>query len=445
MAKPEDVAKLRDEYVKKSVLTNRIFMLILGLSILLLLFVILPYYLSLEHLNELEDEKEQFQRDFTRFSSFNSSLINYYQNYARIAGPLIDNDFKNISSRINELVKSGQSIYQECDKIEITGEFFKCNIRLMAENEYNYLINNQSKSILSSSYKSVLSNWDINYAPKITIIKQKLLDNYNLIINNSNTIQSILLVSQQLNDVTKTFFEKDVPRETISIFLGTPATQSNDSIESNQASLKDLLLSFKSNLTKVEGDISNTEGLISSITKRIGDVGTPIGSIALGFEEILVFSPIILAFFYLIFLSILKDTIRLKKEHIPPGDVVDTIKPLLLFSSQSKYLKLILLISPFFIFIVYSTSMLSLWARFDPFFIFDAFFWVFAVLYGVSGVVLAGNILKVQKEVVQICTSNGNREGDKKFTLITKVYHLYSVWFFLIPLPWFELNYYKVD
>ena len=375
-------------------------MLMLGLSILLLLFIILPYYLSLEHLNILKDEKDQFQNDFTRFSSFNNSLVNYYQNYEKIAEPLIDNDFKNISSRINELVLSGQSIYPECDKIVITGDFFKCNIRLMAENEYDYLINNQSKSILSSTFKSVLSNWDINYAPKITLIRQNLLDNYNSIINNSNTIQSTLLISQQLNGVTKTFFEKDVPRETISIFLGNPGNQSIDSLESNQASLKDLLVSFKSNITKIEGDITNTEGLISSIIKRIGDVGTPIGSIALGFEEILVFSPIILAFFYLIFLSVLKDTIRLKKEHIPPGDIVDTINPLLFFSSQSKFLRLILLISPFFVFIVYSALMLSLWARFDPFFIFDAFFWVFAILYTVSGVILIVNIFRVQKEVV---------------------------------------------
>lgn len=375
-------------------------MLMLGLSILLLLFIILPYYLSLEHLNILKDEKDQFQKDFTRFSSFNNSLVNYYQNYEKIAEPLIDNDFKNISSRINELVLSGLSIYPECDKIVITGDFFKCNIRLMAENEYDYLINNQSKSILSSTFKSVLSNWDINYAPKIALIRQNLLDNYNSIINNSNTIQSTLLISQQLNGVTKTFFEKDVPRETISIFLGNPGNQSIDSLESNQASLKDLLLSFKSNITKIEGDITNTEGLIASIIKRIGDVGTPIGSIALGFEEILVFSPIILAFFYLIFLSVLKDTIRLKKEHIPPGDIVDTINPLLFFSSQSKFLRLILLISPFFVFIVYSALMLSLWARFDPFFIFDAFFWVFAILYTVSGVILIVNIFRVQKEVV---------------------------------------------
>ena len=400
MAKSEDLSKLREEYIKKSVLTNRIFMLMLGLSILLLLFIILPYYLSLEHLNILKDEKDQFQNDFTRFSSFNNSLVNYYQNYEKIAEPLIDNDFKNISSRINELVLSGLSIYPECDKIVITGDFFKCNIRLMAENEYDYLINNQSKSILSSTFKSVLSNWDINYAPKITLIRQNLLDNYNSIINNSNTIQSTLLISQQLNGVTKTFFEKDVPRETISIFLGNPGNQSIDSLESNQASLKDLLLSFKSNITKIEGDITNTEGLIASIIKRIGDVGTPIGSIALGFEEILVFSPIILAFFYLIFLSVLKDTIRLKKEHIPPGDIVDTINPLLFFSSQSKFLRLILLISPFFVFIVYSALMLSLWARFDPFFIFDAFFWVFAILYTVSGVILIVNIFRVQKEVV---------------------------------------------
>ncbi|ALI37376.1 hypothetical protein NMY3_03191 [Candidatus Nitrosocosmicus oleophilus] len=400
MAKSEDLSKLREEYIKKSVLTNRIFMLMLGLSILLLLFIILPYYLSLEHLNILKDEKDQFQNDFTRFSSFNNSLVNYYQNYEKIAEPLIDNDFKNISSRINELVLSGLSIYPECDKIIITGDFFKCNIRLMAENEYDYLINNQSKSILSSTFKSVLSNWDINYAPKITLIRQNLLDNYNSIINNSNTIQSTLLISQQLNGVTKTFFEKDVPRETISIFLGNPGNQSIDSLESNQASLKDLLLSFKSNITKIEGDITNTEGLIASIIKRIGDVGTPIGSIALGFEEILVFSPIILAFFYLIFLSVLKDTIRLKKEHIPPGDIVDTINPLLFFSSQSKFLRLILLISPFFVFIVYSALMLSLWARFDPFFIFDAYFWVFAILYTVSGVILIVNIFRVQKEVV---------------------------------------------
>ena len=400
MAKSEDLSKLREEYIKKSVMTNRIFMLMLGLSILLLLFIILPYYLSLEHWNILKDSKDQFQKDFTRFSSFNSSLVNYYQNYEKIAEPLIDNDFKNISFKINELILSGQSIYPECDKIVITGEFFKCNIRLMAGNEYDYLINNQSKSILSSTFKSVLSNWDINYAPKITLIRQNLLDNYNSIINNSNTIQSTLLISQQLNGVTKTFFEKDVPRETISIFLGNPGNQSIDSLESNQASLKDLLVSFKSNITKIEGDITNTEGLIASIIKRIGDVGTPIGSIALGFEEILVFSPIILAFFYLIFLSVLKDTIRLKKEHIPPGDIVDTINPLLFFSSQSKFLRLILLISPFFVFIVYSALMLSLWARFDPFFIFDAFFWVFAILYAVSGVILVANILRVQKKVV---------------------------------------------
>ena len=400
MAKPEDVSKLRDEYVKKSVLTNRIFMLMLGLSLLLLLFIILPYYLSLEHLNILKDEREQFQKDFTRFSSFNNSLVNYYQNYAKIAEPLIDNDFKNISSRINQLVLSGQTIYPECEQIEITGEFFKCNIRLMAGNEYDYLINNQSKSLLSSTFKSVLRNWDINYAPKITLIRQNLLDNYNSLINNSNTIQSTLLIAQKLNEATKTFFEKDVPRETISIFLGITDNQSNGSLEANQASLKDLLLSFKSNITKIEGDISNTEGLISSIIKRIGDVGTPIGSIALGFEEILVFSPIILALFYFIFLSVLKDTVIFKKEYIPSGDIVDKIKPLLLFSSQSKSLRLMLLISPFFVFIVYSAIMLSLWARFDPFFIFDAFFWVFVFLYTVSGAILIFNISRVKKEVV---------------------------------------------
>src|SRR4029078_1516319 len=317
-------------------------MLMLGLSLLLLLFIILPYYLSLEHLSILKDERKQFQKDFTRFGEFNNSLVNYYQNYAKISKPLIDNDFKNISSRINQLVLSGKTIYPGSEQIQITGEFFKCNIRLMADNEYDYLINNQSKSLLSSTFKSVLSDWDINYAPKITLIRQNLLDNYNSLINNSNTIQSTLLVAQKLNDATKTFFEKDVPRETISIFLGITDNQSNGSLEANQASLKDLLLSFKSNITKIEGDISNTEGLISSIIKRIGDVGTPIGSIALGFEEILVFSPIILAFFYLIFLSVLKDTIRLKKEHIPPGDIVDTINPLLFFSSQSKFLPLIL-------------------------------------------------------------------------------------------------------
>jgi len=399
LAKPEDVSKLRDEYVKKSVLTNRIFMLMLGLSLLLLLFIILPYYLSLEHLNILKDEREQFQKDFTRFSSFNNSLVNYYQNYAKIAEPLIDNDFKNISFRINQLVLSGQTIYPECEQIEITGEFFKCNIRLMAGNEYDYLINNQSKSLLSSTFKSVLRNWDINYAPKITLIRQNLLDNYNSLINNSNTIQSTILIAQKLNEATKTFFEKDVPRETISIFLGTTDTQSNGSLEANQASLKDLLLSFKSNITKIEGDISNTEGLISSIIKRIGDVGTPIGSIALGFEEILVFSPIILALFYFIFLSVLKDTVIFKKEYIPSGDIVDKIKPLLLFSSQSKSLRLMLLISPFFVFIVYSAIMLSLWARFDPFFIFDAFFWVFVFLYTVSGAILIVNISRVKKDV----------------------------------------------
>jgi hypothetical protein len=400
LAKPEDVSKLRDEYVKKSVLTNRIFMLMLGLSLLLLLFIILPYYLSLEHLNILKDEREQFQKDSTRFSSLNNSLVNYYQNYAKIAEPLIDNDFKNISSRINQLVLSGQTIYPECEQIEITGEFFKCNIRLMAGNEYDYLINNQSKSLLSSTFKSVLRNWDINYAPKITLIRQNLLDNYNSLINNSNTIQSTLLIAQKLNEATKTFFEKDVPRETISIFLGTTDTQSNGSLEANQASLKDLLLSFKSNITKIEGDISNTEGLISSIIKRIGDVGTPIGSIALGFEEILVFSPIILALFYFIFLSVLKDTVIFKKEYIPSGDIVDKIKPLLLFSSQSKSLRLMLLISPLFVFIVYSAIMLSLWARFDPFFIFDAFFWVFVFLYTVSGAILIVNISRVKKDVV---------------------------------------------
>jgi len=399
LAKPEDVSKLRDEYVKKSVLTNRIFMLMLGLSLLLLLFIILPYYLSLEHLNILKDEREQFQKDFTRFSSFNNSLVNYYQNYAKIAEPLIDNDFKNISFRINQLVLRGQTIYPECEQIEITGEFFKCNIRLMAGNEYDYLINNQSKSLLSSTFKSVLSNWDINYAPKITLIRQNLLDNYNSLINNSNTIQSTLLIAQKLNEATKTFFEKDVPRETISIFLGITDNQSNGSLEANQASLKDLLLSFKSNITKIEGDISNTEGLISSIIKRIGDVGTPIGSIALGFEEILVFSPIILALFYFIFLSVLKDTVIFKKEYIPSGDIIDKIKPLLLFSSQSKSLRLLLLISPFFVFIVYSAIMLSLWARFDPFFIFDAFFWVFVFLYTVSGAILIVNISRVKKDV----------------------------------------------
>ena len=101
LAKPEDLSKLRDEYIKKSVLTNRIFMLLLGLSILLLLFIILPYYLSLEHLNILEDKKDQFQKDFTRFSSFNSSLVNYYQNYIAIfMENLIRNQMTNLSKII---------------------------------------------------------------------------------------------------------------------------------------------------------------------------------------------------------------------------------------------------------------------------------------------------------------------------------------------------------
>ena len=133
-------------------------MLMLGLSLLLLLFIILPYYLSLEHLSILKDERKQFQKDFTRFGEFNNSLVNYYQNYAKISKPLIDNDFKNISSRINQLVLSGKTIYPGSEQIQITGEFFKCNIRLMADNEYDYLINNQSKSLLSSTFKSVLSD-----------------------------------------------------------------------------------------------------------------------------------------------------------------------------------------------------------------------------------------------------------------------------------------------
>jgi hypothetical protein len=151
--------------------------------------------------------------------------------------------------------------------------------------------------------------------------------------------------------------------------------------------LRDLLLSFKSNITQVEGDISNTENLISSITKRIGDVGTPVGSIALGFEEILVFSPVVLAFFYLTFLYQLQDALKLKKDNIPSGDIVDRINPLILYSPSSKSIKGFLTSSPLFVYGIYSALMLSIWAKFDPFFVFDAFFWVFVFIYLVCGVI----------------------------------------------------------
>jgi hypothetical protein len=388
LAKTDDIGKFRDEYIKKSVLTNRIFMIMLGISILLLLFVFIPYYLSLEHLKSLKDEKIQFQTEFDRFSSFNTSLFGYYQYYGQIAEPLIDNDFKNISQRINDMILTGKSIYPQCDHIVITGDFFRCNIKLMAGNEYDYLIKNQSNSILLSSFQSKSNDWKLNYEPRIVTLQNLLRQDYIVMVNSSNTISSFLQIPERLSQLTKDYFEKDLPKIVISVFLGVPIINGEDSIDPTQASLRDLILSFKSNLTKVESDILSTENLISSITKRIGDIGTPVGSIALGFEEILVFSPVILAFFYFAFLYLLHDAIGLKKENIPKGDIVDKINPLILYSTSSKKIKSLLTASPLFLYGIYSFLMLAIWSKFDPFFVFDAFFWVFVFIYVVCGILV---------------------------------------------------------
>jgi hypothetical protein len=362
-------------------------MVMLGISILLLLFVFIPYYLSLEHLKDLKEEKIQFQAEFDRFSNFNSSLFNYFQTYGQIAEPLINNDFKNISKRISEMILTGKSIYPTCDSFLITGDFFKCNIQRMAENEYDYLIKNQSNSIVSASFQSISDDWKLGIQTRIVTLQNLLQSDYKEVVERSNSISSFLKIPEELSQLTKDYFEKDLPKIILSIFLGGTNTVQSDSIENTQASLRELLLSFKSNLTKVEGDILVTENLISSITKRIGDIGTPVGSIALGFEEILVFSPVVLAFFYVAFLYLLCDTIRLKKEHIPSGDIIDKINPLILYSTSSKKVKALLTSSPLWIYVIYSVLMLSIWAKFDPFFVFDAYFWVFVILYIICGFV----------------------------------------------------------
>lgn len=342
--------------------------------------------MSLEHLKDLKEEKIQFQAEFDRFSNFNSSLFNYFQTYGQIAEPLINNDFKNISKRISEMILTGKSIYPTCDSFLITGDFFRCNIHRMTENEYDYLIKNQSNSIISASFQSISDDWKLGIQTRIVTLQNLLQSDYKEVVERSNSISSFLKIPEELSQLTKDYFEKDLPKIILSIFLGGTNTIQSDSIENTQASLRELLLSFKSNLTKVEGDILVTENLISSITKRIGDIGTPVGSIALGFEEILVFSPVVLAFFYVAFLYLLCDTIRLKKEHIPSGDIIDKINPLILYSTSSKKVKA-LLTSPLWIYVIYSVLMLSIWAKFDPFFVFDAYFWVFVILYIICGFV----------------------------------------------------------
>jgi hypothetical protein len=222
---------------------------------------------------------------------------------------------------------------------------------------------------------------------RIATLQNILQSDYTGVIARSNSISTFLKIPEELSQLTKDYFEKDLPKIFLSIFLGGTNTVESDSIENTQASLRELLLSFKSNLTKVEGDILVTENLISSITKRIGDIGTPVGNIALGFEEILVFSPVVLAFFYVAFLYLLCDTIRLKKEHIPSGDIIDKINPLILYSTSSNKTKALLTSSPLWIYVIYSILMLSIWAKFDPFFVFDAFFWVFVILYITCGFV----------------------------------------------------------
>jgi hypothetical protein len=364
-------------------------MVMLGISILLLLFVFIPYYLSLEHLKDLKEEKVQFQAEFDRFSNFNNSLFNYFQTYGEIAEPLIDNDFKNISQKISEMILTGKSIYPSCDSFLITGDFFKCNIQRMAENEYDYLIKNQSNSIVSASFQSISDVWKSDMEKRIVTLQNILQSDYTGAIARSNSISTFLKIPEELSQLTKDYFEKDLPKIFLSIFLGETNTVQGDSIETTQASLRELLLSFKSNLTKVEDDIFATENLISSITKRIGDIGTPVGSIALGFEEILVFSPVVLAFFYIAFLYLLGDTMRLKKENIPPGDIIDRINPLILYSASSKNMKALLTSSPIWIYVIYSILMLAIWEKFDPFFVFDAFFWVFVMVYIICGLVLA--------------------------------------------------------
>lgn len=397
MASEDDVIKYRDEYNNKSILTNRIFMIMLGISILLLLFVFIPYFLTLEHLQNLKAERIKFQTDFEKFNSFNNSIVKYFQGYAKITEPLIDNDFSNISFRINEMILTGKTIYPKCDSILITGDFFKCNIKLMADNEYEYLINNQSQSLISSNFPSLGSNWKENYQPKILLLQDHLNTQYYEEVNNTSSISSFLQIPEELSLLTKDYFEKNLPKTIISVFLGETEPNENESIETTQIGLKNLLEAFRNNLTKVEGDIETTEDLIDSITKRVGDIGTPVGNVALGFEEVLVFSPIILAFFYLIFLYLLAEAIKLKRDNIPAGDIVDRINPLILYSYSSKKIRRLLTSSPIFIYGIYSALMLAIWTKFDPFFVFDAFFWVFVLVYFLCGFILLMKLYQTLK------------------------------------------------
>lgn len=163
-------------------------MVMLGISILLLLFVFIPYYLSLEHLKDLKEEKIQFQAEFDRFSNFNSSLFNYFQTYGQIAEPLINNDFKNISKRISEMILTGKSIYPTCDSFLITGDFFRCNIHRMTENEYDYLIKNQSNSIISASFQSISDDWKLGIQTRIVTLQNLLQSDYKEVVERSNSI-----------------------------------------------------------------------------------------------------------------------------------------------------------------------------------------------------------------------------------------------------------------
>lgn len=391
--------KFREEYIKKSNLVNRSFLIILGLSLILLLFIILPYYLALEHLDTLENKKKQLQTNFITLNTFNKSLINYFEQYEQISEPLIDNDFKSISLRIYDLVNTGRGIYPQCEDINTSGEFFKCNIMLMIESEYRYLVNNQSKPMVISNFENVFDDWEEKYQPRITALEQRLNNSFVNTINDANTISSILPIAEKLNVITKTFFEQDIPKEIVSIFLLSTANtdentknESSDIIfENGKLSLRDLLFGLTTKIKENENSIENTTSLVSSITTRIGSVQTPVVSVALGFEEILVFSPVILAISYLACLFILLETNMLKKNNLASDKIINGLNPLLFDSSnnRSRVIRLCLLCTPLLVYIISTRLVLSIWEKFDAFFLFTYHFEIFVIIYAVCGIAIA--------------------------------------------------------
>ncbi|MGD1837807.1 MAG: hypothetical protein ACPKPY_07090 [Nitrososphaeraceae archaeon] len=405
-----DILKeIKKRFDKKSDLFEKLFVMLLGLSLFILLFVLLPYVYHIDAKNKLIITNQDLNEDLISIKNMNDtvSLIGTRNNLLINQTGEDFNDINNIL--IN--VTLGKPYLLECNHIKLH-HMLQCHIEILVDTEYE-LISNFSEQFIFPKIQEILkkNSWQEVYLSELNDNLLDLNGSYYRIINNFSTsdIQEAK-IPIKLHEETITYLSNS-SNTSRNILLGEITQleiKYNWNLGQDDYNTQEIIQNFNNTIQNVRNDIKKTDNTINEIKGRADEFASPMGKLVLGFDEIILFFPLLLIGGYLVCIFILIEIFFLRKilfdlytnQGISEEDISRGI-PLWIDNKnlgQNKSVRAVILFIPMIIFFI--STYLNLYLLSIPtesFIIFNNYFKELIIVYIIAGSIGILGFVKLYK------------------------------------------------